>query len=76
MSTHECRGCNVHYDVDAWRALPFVETLGPAEARDVFTEWPWPRDAMLEVRRCTCGQTITSLSSDKASAERGASHAA
>jgi hypothetical protein len=49
------------YDSNAWHALPFVETLGPDEARGVFTEWPWSRELTLEVRRCTCGATLTWL---------------
>jgi hypothetical protein len=62
----------VRYDADAWRALPFVETLGPEQTRDIFTEWPWSRASTLEVRRCTCGRTVTSLES----ATSVASHAA
>jgi len=59
--THECRGCNVRYDTDAWRSLPFVETLGPDQVGDLFTEWPWSREETLEVRRCACGATLAWL---------------
>jgi hypothetical protein len=38
-----------------------VETLGPDEARGVFTEWPWSRELTLEVRRCGCGTTLAWL---------------
>jgi hypothetical protein len=68
MAAHECRGCYARYDVDAWRSLPFVETLGPDQLRDLFTDWPWSRDAKLEVRRCTCGLTLAWLAARPAKA--------
>ncbi len=61
MSTHDCRGCNAHYDGAAWASLALVETLRPDQVGDIFTEWPWSRDATLEVRRCACGATVASL---------------
>ena len=61
MHTHECRGCNAQYDEAAWRGLALVETQGPDELRDLFTDWPWSREAALEVRRCTCGLTLAWL---------------
>jgi hypothetical protein len=70
--THDCRGCNAHYDGAAWASLVLVERLRPDQVGDIFTEWPWARDATLEVRRCACGSTVTSLHSG-ATAE---SHAA
>jgi hypothetical protein len=61
MHTHECRGCNAHYDSVAWTSLALVETLRPDQLGDIFTEWPWSQKATLEMRRCACGATLASL---------------
>jgi hypothetical protein len=71
---HECCGCNAQYDASTWRRLALVETLAPDHLRDLFTEWPWSREATLEVRRCTCGVTLAWL--DRATIERGVSRVA
>ena len=63
--THECRGCNAQYDEGAWRGLALVETQKPDQLRDIFTDWPWSRDASLEVRRCTCGLTLAWLTTSR-----------
>ena len=78
MHTHECRGCNARYDETAWHRLALVETQGPDQLRDLFTDWPWSRDMTLEVRRCACGLKVAWLTEPRgrASAERGASRAA
>src|SRR6266404_2407404 len=61
MHTRECRSCRASYDDAAWRGLALVESAGPDQLRDLFTDWPWSRDAVLEVRRCACGAPVARL---------------
>ena len=61
MHTRECRECAKSYDDEAWRGLPLVERAGPDDLRDLFTDWPWSREAVLEIRRCACGSQLAHL---------------
>lgn len=42
-----------------WSELALVDRIAREHATDLFTDWPWARDAVLEVRRCTCGELVT-----------------
>jgi hypothetical protein len=58
-SGRACSVCATRYDEASWNQLAFVERVDRMDATDVFSEWPWPRDAVLEVRRCTCGEAVS-----------------
>ncbi len=61
-----CSACAAHHDEVAWKDLAFVERIDRADASDLFSEWPWPRDAAVEVRRCTCGAPVSRVVESRA----------
>lgn len=47
----------------SWSELDLVERIAREHATDLFSEWPWAPDAVLEVRRCACGELVTKVTS-------------
>jgi hypothetical protein len=46
----------VAYDARAWRGFELVEQIAGERLRAFVTSWP--DDAVIEVRRCACGQVV------------------
>ena len=65
-----CGRCERALDAPAWESLRVVERLRREQLRDIVSEWPWPEDAFLEVRACTCGATVTRLVTGRGQATR------
>jgi len=42
-----------------WAELALVDRIDREHATDLFSEWPWSPSAVLEVRRCACGEPVT-----------------
>jgi len=55
----ECRRCKRALEDAAWTALPILARLEQKDLGDLLSEWPWSRDAVLEVRACKCGETVS-----------------
>ena len=43
----------------SWTELALVDRIDREHATDLFSEWPWSPSAVLEVRRCACGELLT-----------------
>lgn len=53
-----CSRCFVEHAADRWSDLAHVTSLRSSEVTAHMTAWPWQDDAVIEVRRCTCGSTL------------------
>ena len=45
----------------SWSELALVDRIDREHATDLFSEWPWSPSAVLEVRRCACGELVTKV---------------
>jgi hypothetical protein len=51
-----CARCGAVFDRAQWDALAVVDRLGADTLQRMVLNWP--RDAFVEIRRCTCGHTM------------------
>jgi hypothetical protein len=51
-----CSRCGVAFEPRAWRTFELVEQIASDRVREFVTIWP--DHAVIEVRRCACGQII------------------
>jgi hypothetical protein len=49
-----CRHCGEVHDVDAWREFELLDQIESERLCALVTSWP--DEAVIEVRRCTCGE--------------------
>jgi hypothetical protein len=58
-STARCARCGAVFERAEWDALALVDRLGRDKLQRMVLNWP--RDAVVEIRRCTCGHTMARI---------------
>jgi hypothetical protein len=55
-STPRCTRCGIVFDRTQWDDLTLVERIGADTLQRMVLNWP--RNAFVEIRRCTCGHPM------------------
>jgi hypothetical protein len=58
----KCKECGIHHDEPQWSQLEIVAQICLEDVRDLLTAWPWALEIVIQIRRCSCGRSLSACS--------------